>query len=239
MKVISHFLVSEDLVLKIKRGFFANTKKENIYLIDIFIKKGLLSSYCIGADVIANTNIYILAVRSGLLYYLSHIEFRKKKHLLLFPPFFSDLSLELRLAAAEPHFSWNGITLISVVDFLLSSLNSFCQRWNITSHPIARSLFQFKGSCCGCFCRGKTSWEKCSSKHPFAAHLFLLCLGFYPLALYFSHLLTVGGVRALIKPSVPVAECWDLLQTGWWWTLSPLALSAQALSVMLAFGWGL
>ena len=47
--------------------------------------------------------------------------------------------------------SWNIINLISVVDFFLSRLNSFWQRWDITSHPTARSLFQFKDSCCCCW----------------------------------------------------------------------------------------
>lgn len=51
-------------------------------------------------------------------------------------------------------------------------------------------------------------------------------------------MLTVGVVRALIKPSVPVAGCWDLFQPGWWWwTLSLLAHSDWALLVLLVFGW--
>lgn len=59
----------------------------------------------------------------------------------------------------------------------------------------------------------------------------------FPVSPFLSHLLTVGGARALIKLSVLVTGCWDLLQTVWWgWTLSPLALGAQAELVLLTYG---
>lgn len=76
----------------------------------------------------------------------------------LFSIFLFNLSLAVRLDAAEPHFSWNIMTLISMLDFFLLRLSSFWQRWDISSHPTARSLFQLKDICC--CCRGKFQKKK-------------------------------------------------------------------------------
>lgn len=155
---------------------------------------------------------------------------------MLLSPFLSDLLLALRLAAAEPHFSWNIITLISVVDIFSVETTLSGRDGTQPRIPLPGLSFSLKTAAPAA---GKSPWENNSSKHPFFAHLLLFCPGcFHPQIFHFTQTLTVGVVRALIKPSVPVAGCWDLFQPGWWWwTLSLLALSDWALLVLLVFGW--
>lgn len=137
-------------------------------------------------------------------------------------------SLTVRLVTAEPHFTWNIITLISVLDFFLSWVSCLWQRWDISICPTARSLFQLKDICCCCCCRGKFQGERVPlSTHSLLCINQILCssgwvLGFAPHWVMMRNIVSSGSQCSCLAGTTDVwlrhLEKCGYWSVGWFWT---------------------